>query len=297
MNNKKLTIIRLVIFYTLAILPLAILTPIFSNLLGEPMFTGDAAASQLTTTWGMIGMCAPALANVLTRLITREGLKDSYLKLELKNGKWKYYLLAFGIPLFYMIITVFMVLLVYCRDAEHWFATDQIPDRFWMYFGQIGTTLLLILPFFGEEFGWRAYMTPKLEQILPMPAALVVGGILWGVWHAPLTVQGHNFGLDYPGFPFLGIFMMCVMCTALGAILTLLTKRTKSVFPAAIMHGINNNMSYGVFLSLFGSKELAEHLETLNSPATMALLLVPQVIIGAVCFVILCRDAKKEKSQ
>ena len=69
MNNKKLTIIRLVIFYTLAILPLIIFTPIFSNLLGEPMFTGKAATAQLTTTWGVIGMCAPALANVLTREI------------------------------------------------------------------------------------------------------------------------------------------------------------------------------------------------------------------------------------
>lgn len=294
MNNKKLTIIRLVIFYTLAILPLIILTPIFSNLLGEPMFTGKAAAAQLTQTWGIIGMCCPALANVLTRVITREGLKDSYLKLEMKNGKWKYYLLAFGIPLFYMIITVFLVLLVYCRDAESWFAADQIPTRFWMYFSQLGTTLLLFLPLFGEEFGWRAYMTPKLEQILPMPAALVVGGILWGVWHAPLTVQGHNYGLDYPGFPFLGIFMMCVMCTAMGAILTLLTKRTQSVIPAAIMHGINNNMNFSIFLSLFGSEELNDHLETLNSPAAMSLMIVPIAIIGAVCFVILCREAKSE---
>ncbi len=287
---------RLVIFYTLAILPLIILTPIFSNLLGEPMFSGEAAAAQLTQTWGIIGMCCPALANVLTRVITREGLKDSYLKLDMKNGKWKYYLLAFGIPLFYMIITVFLVLLVYCRDAEHWFSTEDTATSFWMYFSQIGTTLLLFLPFFGEEFGWRAYMIPKLEQILPMPAALVVGGILWGVWHAPLTVQGHNFGLDYPGFPFLGIFLMCVMCTAMGAILTLLTKRTQSVFPAAIMHGINNNMSFGVFLSMFGAEALSEHLETLNSPATMAIMIIPEAIIGAVCFVILCRDAKKEKS-
>ena len=211
-----------------------------------------------------------------------------------ENGKWKYYLLAFGIPLFYMIITVFLVLLVYCRDAESWFATDQIPTRFWTYFSQIGTTLLLFMPLFGEEFGWRAYMTPKLEQIMPMPAALVVGGILWGVWHAPLTVQGHNFGLDYPGFPFLGILMMCIMCTAMGAILTLLTKRTQSVIPAAIMHCINNNMSFGVFLSMFGAEALSEHLETLNSPATMAIMIIPEAIIGAVCFVILCKESGKE---
>ncbi len=296
MTSKKMTIIRLVIFYALAILPLVIVTPIFSKLLGEPMFSGEAAASQLTQTWGIIGMCCPALANVLTRMITREGMQDAYLKLDLTKGRWKYYLLAFGIPLFYMIITVFMVLLIFCRDAESWFATDEIAMRFWAFFSQIGTTLLLFLPFFGEEFGWRAYMTPKLEQIMPMPAALLVGGILWGVWHAPLTVQGHNFGLDYVGFPYLGILLMCVMCIADGAILTLLTKRTKSVIPAAIMHGINNNMSFGVFLTLFGSEELSAHLDSVNTPESMALMLIPIVIIGAVCFVILVRDSQKEKA-
>lgn len=296
MTNKKLTIIRLVIFYALSILPLIIFTPIFSDILGEPMFTGEAAASQLTMSWGIIGMCAPALANVLTRVITREGMQDSYLKLDMKNGRWKYYLLAFVIPLFYMVISVAMILLVYCRDTESWFGTEDTALRVWAYIGQLGTTLLLFMPFFGEEFGWRAYMTPKLEQLMPTPAALVVGGILWGVWHAPLTVQGHNFGLDYPGFPYLGILMMCIMCTAMGAILTLLTKRTKSVIPAAIMHGINNNMSFNVFLYLFASEEVLKIYSENNQITGMALMLIPICIIGTVCFVILCKDAKTENT-
>lgn len=296
MTSKKLTLIRLIIFYTLAILPLIIVTPIFSNLLGEAMFSGEAAASQLTQTWGIIGMCCPALANVLTRLITREGIKDSFLSLNLQKGKWKYYLLAFVIPLFYMAISVVLILLIYCRDAETIFATEDAALRVWAYIGQLGTTLLLFLPFFGEEFGWRAYMTPKLEELLPMPSALVVGGILWGVWHAPLTVQGHNFGLDYPDFPYLGILMMCIMCTAMGAILTLLTKRTKSVIPAAIMHGINNNMSYGVFLSLLASEKVLAEMESVSMIVLMALLLIPIVMIGAVCFLILVRDSRKEKA-
>ncbi len=295
MNNKKLTIIRLVIFYALAILPLLILTPIFSNLLGEPMFTGDAAASQLTSTWGIIGMCCPALANVLTRIITREGMQDSYLKLDLKKGRGMFYLAAFLVPLLYMLAATFIILIVCCRDVDGIFTTEDVAVKIWTFIGQIGTTLLLFLPFFGEEFGWRAYMTPKLEQIMPMPAALIVGGILWGLWHAPLTVQGHNFGLDYPGFPFLGIFMMCVMCTSLGAFLTLLTKRTQSVIPAAIAHGINNNMGFGIILLLFGSEKLLERVEEINQIYAMGLMLIPIIIIGAISFVILVKEPKQEK--
>ncbi len=295
MNNKKITIIRLVIFYTLAILPLLIATPIFSNLLGEPMFTGDAAASQLTMTWGVLGMCCPALANVLTRIITREGMQDSYLKLDLKKGRGMFYLAAFLVPLLYMLAAAFIIYVVFCRDVDSIFTTEDVAVKIWTFIGQTGTTLLLFLPFFGEEFGWRAYMTPKLEQIMPMPAALIVGGILWGLWHAPLTVQGHNFGLEYNGYPYIGILLMCVMCTALGAFLTLLTKRTQSVIPAAIAHGINNNMGFGVILTLFGSEKLLERIEEINQIYAMELMLIPIIIIGAISFVILVKESKQEK--
>lgn len=293
MKNKKITVIRLIIFYTLAILPLCILTPVFRNFLGEPLFTGDAAVSRLTSTYGILSMCTPALANVFTRLITREGLKDAYLDLDLKDKKWKYYLIAILLPITYMLISAMLILLVCCNSATHWFEKTDLVPKLWMYLGQIGTTLLIILPFFGEEFGWRAYLTPKLETLFPMPVALVLSGILWGLWHAPLTVQGHNFGMDYIGFPFLGILLMCTLCTAMSAILTLITKRTNSVLPAAILHGINNNMSANILLSLFATEEVLTLYETSGKLAGMTLMLIPICIIGAVCFVILCKEAKQ----
>ena len=57
----------------------------------------------------------------------------------------------------------------------------------------------------GEEGGWRGYMMPKLFKITGRKRALIIGGVICGLWHAPLTCIGHNFGTDYPGFPYLGI--------------------------------------------------------------------------------------------
>lgn len=296
MTSKKLTILRLVIFYLLAFVPQLIIVPVLSNLLGEPMFTGEAAASSLTLTSGIIGMCLPALANVITRIITREGFRNNYLSLEMRGGKRKYYIISLVAPLIYMIVTAIIVLLIFCGDAESWFASEKIAVRVWAFVGQVGTTFLMFMPFFGEEFGWRAYMTPKLEELMSMPAALVVGGILWGLWHAPLTVQGHNFGVDYNGFPYLGILVMCIFCTATGALFTFLTKRTKSVIPAAIAHGINNNISFGVFITLFASEEAAIIISEKNKFVFMLPMLISVVMIGTVCFVILCKEAKKEKT-
>src|SRR5512140_2090449 len=45
--------------------------------------------------------------------------------------------------------------------------------------------VLNAVPCFGEEYGWRGYLLPKL---LPLGQwrALLVSGAIWGVWHAPV---------------------------------------------------------------------------------------------------------------
>ena len=70
--------------------------------------------------------------------------------------------------------------------------------------------------------------------------ALIVSGVIWGLWHAPLTVIGHNFGTDYPGFPYVGILKMCFICIVMGILLTFVTEASGSIWPAAILHAVNN---------------------------------------------------------
>ena len=57
---------------------------------------------------------------------------------------------------------------------------------------------------FGEEFGWRAYLQPKLMP-LGFRKAMLLMGLIWGVWHWPLIAMGHNYGLDYFGAPWTGM--------------------------------------------------------------------------------------------
>jgi len=87
----------------------------------------------------------------------------------------------------------------------------------------------------GEELGWRGFLLPHL---LPLGQwkAILIGGVIWGIWHAPAIVQG----LNYPGYPILGIFMMIVFCVLLGTILSWLYLNTKSPWVAALAHGSIN---------------------------------------------------------
>jgi len=84
---------------------------------------------------------------------------------------------------------------------------------------------------------------------------------------------------------------MCVMCTFDNCLLTLLAERTKSVFPAAICHGVNNQCGMGVMASVLFSEaalmslEMPEHALVVMS----LIMLIPIFITGTVSAILLCR--------
>lgn len=95
---------------------------------------------------------------------------------------------------------------------------------------------------FGEEFGWRGYLQPKLLPLGSRKAMLAMG-LIWGIWHWPIILMGHNYGLDYPGSPFLGPLAMVWFTFTLGTFLGWLTLKAGSVWPAVIGHAAVNGMA------------------------------------------------------
>ena len=87
----------------------------------------------------------------------------------------------------------------------------------------------------AEEIGWRGYMMPELMTLGRVPA-LLIGGVIWGLWHTPLTLLGHNFQTD----AWWGPLVMSVGCIMLGTVLSWARLRTDSIWPAAIGHGMVN---------------------------------------------------------
>jgi membrane protease YdiL (CAAX protease family) len=100
-----------------------------------------------------------------------------------------------------------------------------------------------LLPALGEELGWRGWLLPKLMPLGALPAILI-SGVVWGAWHAPLILLGYNYP-DAPGW--LGMTAMIVMCTLVGAVFGWLRLRSGSVWPAALAHAAFNGAA-GTFL-------------------------------------------------
>ncbi len=97
-----------------------------------------------------------------------------------------------------------------------------------------GATLNALFAF-GEEVGWRGWLYRELEPLGFWRANLLIGA-LWGFWHAPLILNGHN----YPVHQVAGVFLFTAVCMAMSPLFGWIRERGGSVWHAAIMHGVLN---------------------------------------------------------
>ena len=103
---------------------------------------------------------------------------------------------------------------------------------------------------FGEEYGWRNYLVYALREKKFWPAALFIG-LVWGIWHFPLILMGHN----YPNEPEWGVLMMVAFCVLAGVLELYFVLKTKSMIVAAIMHGTINAVAGVTIYFTFGGNE------------------------------------------
>jgi membrane protease YdiL (CAAX protease family) len=116
---------------------------------------------------------------------------------------------------------------------------------------QLAFTALLSTPIqFGEEFGWRGYLQPRLSEKSPV-VGVVVSGLIWGLWHLPLNLRGYNF----PSQPILGTFVFTVNTIWLSVIFRWVRKRTGSIWGPCLAHAATNSIGGSLtFLYFFGSQ-------------------------------------------
>lgn len=201
------------------------------------------AASGLSA----LAMLIPLAAVAVTRLIAKEPMFRN-LGISFKVNRW-----WFAGWLFIPILALAIMGASALMPGESWSpdnetvaaAMKQIPGNMGTW-GFIGITLISGLLAgmtinavfaFGEEIGWRGYLV-ELFKGQGFIRTSVVTGAIWGLWHAPLIMNGHN----YPQHPVAGVFMMVLMCILFTPILLYFRQKSGSVIVAAIMHGTFNGV-------------------------------------------------------
>ena len=122
---------------------------------------------------------------------------------------------------------------------------------------------------FGEEYGWRNYLVGALRGVKFWKAALFIG-IVWGIWHFPLILMGHN----YPNEPQWGVLMMVGMCILLGIIELYFVLKTKSMIVAAVFHGTINALTGVVVYFTLGGNDFLNGMPGLSGFIAMTLTIV-----------------------
>ena len=122
---------------------------------------------------------------------------------------------------------------------------------------------------FGEEYGWRNYLVGALRGVKFWKASVFIG-IVWGIWHFPLILMGHN----YPNEPQWGVLMMVGMCILLGIIELYFVLKTKSMIVAAVFHGTINALTGVVIYFTLGGNDFLNGMPGLSGFIAMTLTIV-----------------------
>lgn len=254
-----------------------------------------------------IAMFIPAVSALAARLISGEGFREHRLFVDLSKRKYVYYLLAWFAPSVLTVIGCIIYFLVFSGDfsvdMEYIIdvysgrgVTGLTPHVMRMQALSQGITAVVLGPVincitcFGEEWGWRGYLVWKLKDKMKTVPLMLVTGTIWGLWHLPLTVAGHNYNYDYPGYPYTGVLAMIVFCISVGTLLSFVTLRTGSCIPAIIGHGaINSFSAIGVYFTNNGG-------HSLFGPSSAGLIAgLPFLIMAVILMWLMVKDDQKEK--
>lgn len=208
-------------------------------------------------------MMTPAIAALLTRgFFYPPRFSDANLRLGRLKDYFKFWLISLGITaISYILFTAlggvtwdfsgrsFLEKLTQQFAAAGQDVQSTLPAgvtlKMMLFIYAIGgLTVLNIFPGiitgFGEEFGHRGFMFPLLYQIKPW-IGIIIGGLIWYLWHVPLTFiipQATRFSI---GETALNLVILALGSICTHTYLTYVYTKSESVFVTALAHITMNN--------------------------------------------------------
>ncbi|MDH5541406.1 MAG: CPBP family intramembrane metalloprotease [Nitrospinota bacterium] len=234
---------------------------VFGVTLAVLLFATDRNASVRSHTIQFLVlalMFSPGLsAFIVRKFITREGFGNAGMKW----GHGKYYLYVWGgMPLLFLLLysltwifdaapdfTLQGFFEKYGMTQEDLFAPQEVIIAAVFAASLLTGPILNFIPSFGEEYGWRGYLLPKL---LPLGEwrALVLSGFIWGLWHVPFVLL---LGFAFEENRLVGAALFTIVLTLLGILFGFLWLASGSTLLASFAHGVFNAQAYGIWLILF----------------------------------------------
>ena len=188
---------------------------------------------------------------IVSMALTKFYLKRSLSSFGLKKGSLKYYIFAYIYPFIAVALGVILFLIMGLGklriDSNLIFPTQYgVPAYIFLINYAIAPLFPNSIMAFGEEYGWRGYLQDLLQEKFSILKTLLITGVIWGLWHAPLIAMGYN----YNQYPVPGVFLFVLWATFIGVFFGWLKIKSKSVFTAALAHGsLNAFIGFGIIFA------------------------------------------------
>lgn len=125
----------------------------------------------------------------------------------------------------------------------------------------------------GEEAGWRGYLYAVLEGSFWRVS--LVTGLVWGAWHTPLVLLGHNAITPNVGA---NVALTITWCVLVAPLFTWVRARSGSCIAVAITHGTINALAGVPLLFVRGGSTLV--VGPLGAAWHVATLLVVALVVA-----------------
>jgi len=119
---------------------------------------------------------------------------------------------------------------------------DALPSAGMVVPFAVGMGIGLVLAA-GEEIGWRGYMLTRLIDA-GVPRPVLVGGLIWALWHVPLVLGGVYAAGPSPAF---SAVLIVVSITSFGYVIGRLRLESGSVWAAVVLHAAWNRIIQQLF--------------------------------------------------
>ena len=229
------------------------------------------------TSWffaGFLSALAPSVAAAIVVSASGESVRDWFRSVARVRVHPKWYAAAIVVPF----------LVVYAAGVVSWAIGGPVD---WAAF-EISPTTIVISIVIGtllgggqEEFGWRGFAQPELQERYGALRAALVVGVFWGLWHLPQFLPG-GFRADWGplmvGSYFVGIVGFSVLLA------WVFNGSGGSAWLAMVMHGADNATQgrLPVDLSIVAPEGvlLPSTLVTINVPHALLTWVVALAVVG-----------------
>jgi membrane protease YdiL (CAAX protease family) len=176
-------------------------------------------------------MWCPAVAAIATRLAFQRNLDGFGFRI----GEIRWWLLAALIPIAYGLVMF----------GTGWITgiAPFLPDKAaaMVALPALGAIMVAvcsnIVSATGEELGWRGLLVPELGRFSDFTGLAVISAVIWFCWHVPVMVFGNYQGSGGLIYSMTMFFLAMIGGSTLFAWIRL---RSGSIWPAAILHGVDN---------------------------------------------------------